>query len=153
MIFEYTTKMIDLFTIAISMNSSRNLTLFTAKKQYKSALNQSAKKKKSKYRNVKTEVHGLIFDSKKEAAHYLFLKSELDAGRISNLVLQPSFEIAAAVYIGGKKHRARKYKADFSYTNSAGEYVVEDVKGFKTDIYKLKKHLVMERHGIEVIEI
>lgn len=125
----------------------------TAKEQYKAALKKSAKKKKSKYRNIPTEVHGIKFDSKKEADHYLFLKSELDAGRISNLVLQPSFEIAAAVYIGGKKHQVRKYIADFSYTNAAGDYVVEDVKGFKTDIYKLKKHLVMERHGIEVIEI
>ena len=48
--------------------------------------------------------------------------------------------------LDGKKKRIRKYKADFSY-------IVEDVKGFKTELYKLKRHLFKAIHDIEVIEI
>lgn len=110
-------------------------------------------KSKSKYKNIKVTIHGITFDSKKEAARYLYLKDQLRQGGIKDLELQPAFVIAGPVMLDGKKRPARKYKADFSYINHAGEYVVEDVKGMKTDMYKLKRHLVKELHGIEVIEI
>ncbi len=98
----------------------------------------------TKYRAIKTEVDGIMFDSKKEAKRYQYLKERLDAGIIADLKLQPQFKCE----INGKK--ICTYKADFEYLladqigpqGQIGHYVVEDVKGFKTPTYRLKKKLV-----------
>lgn len=110
-------------------------------------------KKRTKYSNVKVVIDGIKFDSKKEGAHYYKLKDLQDAGKITNLTLQPKFDIAASVILDGRRRAIRKYIADFSYIDDAGKLVVEDVKGYKTELYKLKRHLVKEIHGIEVVEI
>jgi len=99
-----------------------------------------------KYRNRKTVVDGVTFDSAKEARRYGELKILQRAGQISGLHLQPSFPIV----INGVK--TCTYKADFGYINKSGASVVEDVKGFKTPIYNLKKRLMKAVHGIEVLE-
>ena len=99
---------------------------------------------RSKYRAIKTEVDGIMFDSKKEAGRYVELKKRLDAGIIQDLKLQPKFDCI----INGKK--ICTYRADFEYLlvdeigpqGQISYYVVEDVKGFKTDVYRLKKKLV-----------
>jgi hypothetical protein len=44
------------------------------------------------------------------------------------------------------------YKADFDYDSQDG-HIVEDVKGLKTPMYKLKKKLIEDRYGIEITEI
>ena len=98
----------------------------------------------TKYRAIKTEVDGIMFDSKKEAKRYVELKEKLDAGIIADLRLQPKFDCI----INGKK--VCTYKADFEYLlddqigpqGQIGHYIVEDVKGFKTPTYRLKKKLV-----------
>ena len=43
------------------------------------------------------------------------------------------------------------YIADFVYTEN-GATVVEDTKGVKTDAYKIKKKLLLERYGIKIRE-
>lgn len=110
-------------------------------------------RKKSKFKNVPVIIDGIKFQSKKEGAHYRKLKALLEAGKISNLKLQPKFNIAASVILDGKKKAIRKYAADFSYNDENGEYVVVDVKGYRTELYKLKRHLVKELHDIEVTEV
>ena len=98
----------------------------------------------TKYRAIKTEVDGIMFDSKKEAKRYEYLKDRLDAGIIADLKLQPKFDCI----INGKK--ICTYKADFEYLlvdeigpqGQISYYVVEDVKGFKTPVYRLKKKMV-----------
>ena len=47
--------------------------------------------------------------------------------------------------------RAIKYVADFVYLEN-GQLVVEDVKGVRTPVYKLKKRLIAEVYGIEIKE-
>ena len=111
------------------------------------------KPKKSKYKNKLVIIDGIKFASIKEGQYYRKLKRLLAAGKISDLRLQPSFVIAKSVYLDGKKKAARKYKADFSYIDEHGEYIVVDVKGFRTEMYKLKRHLVKELHNIEVVEV
>jgi len=114
---------------------------------------------RSKYKAVKTTIDGITFDSKREAKRYTELKVLEKAGHITHLELQPEYQIT----INGAK--ICKYKADFRYFtvraennarsyNSKGEWqtptktgdkegqIVEDVKGFKTPIYRLKKKLV-----------
>lgn len=110
-------------------------------------------RKKSKYKNVPIVIDGIKFASKKEGRHYLRLKTLLAAGKISDLKLQPKFDIAQSVILDGRKKAIRKYIADFSYFDENGDFIVVDVKGFKTEIYKLKRHLVKELHGIEVTEV
>lgn len=105
-----------------------------------------------KYGNIKTVVDGIVFDSKKEAKRYGELKLLEKAGKIYLLVLQPEYIIAAPCVINGRKMAARKYRADFSYIQD-GKEIVEDVKGAPlTEVYKLKRHLMMSIHGITILE-
>lgn len=102
--------------------------------------------RQSKYGNVKTKINGQIFDSKKEATRFLVLKSELQQKKITGLKTQVPFKIE----INGDL--ICKYVADFVYYDKAGNRIVEDTKGMKTAIYKLKKKLMKAVLGIEIKE-
>ena len=95
-----------------------------------------------KYHNQKTEVDGILFDSKLEAKRYSELKLLERAGEISCLQLQPDFELIPAFKKNGKAYRKTAYIADFMYFDKREQrFIVEDTKGFKTEIYKLKRKL------------
>ena len=108
----------------------------------------------SKYRNKRVTVDGITFDSIKEARRYMELKMLEKGGYISDLQLQVPFELVPTQRNRDGKVVSRKvsYIADFTYTED-GQFVVEDVKGFQTDLYRLKKALMMDRHGIEIREV
>lgn len=100
----------------------------------------------SKYRNKKILGDGYTFDSKKEYARYCQLKTMLKARVITDLYLQPEFEIIPKMKDEkGKTLRAIKYIGDFKYTQD-GNTVVEDTKGFATDVYKIKKRLFLLKY-------
>jgi hypothetical protein len=102
----------------------------------------------SKYKAVKTTVDGIVFDSKKEAKRYQELKILQKAGIISGLRLQPEYEVS----LMGQK--ICKYRGDFWYVDTKTEgAVIEDVKGMKTPVYRLKKKLVEAYYGIKIIEV
>lgn len=104
-------------------------------------------RKKSKYGNNKKEVDGILFDSEKEAKRYSELKMLLKAGQIGLLELQVPFELNP-----GGTH-SLKYIADFTYYDSrTGEKIVEDTKGYLTQIYRKKRRLMLKVHGIKIIE-
>ena len=109
----------------------------------------------SKYNSRKTVVDGIVFDSKKEATRYIELRKKLENGEITDLKLQVPFELVPsfAIEIDGKKRkrRNRRYIADFVYCEN-GQKVVEDVKGRKTDIYKLKKKLFEYKYNVTIKE-
>lgn len=116
----------------------------------------AAEEKRSKYGNQKTEVEGVKFDSKKEAARFRQLLWAQGAGEISDLKLQEEFTLAGAYTTPkGVRVRAIRYRCDFSYILPSGEKVVEDVKSkaTKTRVYEIKKKLLRERYGIEIREI
>ena len=95
----------------------------------------------TKYKAKKTVVDGITFDSKKEAARYVELKMMERAGEITDLELQPKFTLQKKYKNGvGKAIREVYYIADFQYKQN-GETVIEDVKGMRTDVYKLKKKM------------
>ena len=102
-------------------------------------------KKPSKYKNKSVEVDGHRFDSQKEAKYYLYLKNRQAKKEISNLCLQPKFLIQEKFAYDGKTERAIYYVADFSYFENE-KLTVIDVKGFKTDVYKLKRKLFLFRY-------
>jgi len=99
----------------------------------------------TKYSNKKTMIDGITFMSKKEANRYSELKLLLRAKQISNLVLQPSFELQESFKKNGKTIRAINYIADFQYEEN-GKIVVEDVKGVKTQVYLIKKKLFEHKY-------
>lgn len=112
----------------------------------------------SKYSNKKTKVGDTIFDSKKEASRYIQLKALQNTGAISELKLQPKFELQEAFSVPvisldekekKKKIQAIYYISDFQYKENIGGRVwdvVEDVKGMKTDVYNLKKKLFLYKY-------
>lgn len=113
-----------------------------------------------KYKNVKTEVDGITFDSKKEATRYIELKYMERAGLIKDLKRQVRFCLVPTIEGEGKKvrQRAAYYVADFEYWEKhtdCWKRVVEDVKSeaTMTDVYRLKKKLMMWRYGIEIKEV
>ena len=109
----------------------------------------------AKYKNKKVVVDDIKFDSKREAERYIQLKMLKKAGLIKELELQKTFELQPTFKKNGKTYRKITYKADFYYyDNHLKKYVVEDTKGFKTEIYKLKKKMfeyVFE--DLELIEL
>lgn len=93
-----------------------------------------------KYGNKKVTAFGITFDSKKEMQRYLVLKDAQENGLISELTLQPRWELLPAKKEQYVKHLKTKdkicertvmlpihYTADFSYIKD-GELIVEDVK-------------------------
>lgn len=107
------------------------------------------KKRRTKYGNKKVVTRdGLKFDSRKEYERFLRLRQSASCGGISDLELQPRFELTVNGII------ICTYVADFQYFDChTGHRVIEDVKGFKTPVCKLKKKLMRAILGVEVKEI
>ena len=105
--------------------------------------------KQNKYGNKKTTVDGITFDSVKEASRWQELRLMERAGEIVGLVRQQKIELIPKT----KLYQARYYVADFVYFDKKkGRTIYEDCKGYKTELYKLKKTLLYWRHGIEILE-
>lgn len=105
----------------------------------------------SKYHNKKITIGELHFDSLKEALRYTELLERQKAGFITDLRTQVRFELIPKQ----KGERACFYVADFVYKDQDGEMVVEDVKGSKrmlTDVYKIKKKLMLFKYNIKIKE-
>lgn len=102
----------------------------------------------NKYRNIKEKVDGITFASRKEARRYKELVIMEKAKAIQDLKLQVTFPLVKKSKYG----REIKYIADFVYYED-GKMVVEDTKGYRTDVYKLKKRLMAELYGIVIREI
>lgn len=97
--------------------------------------------KNSKYHAKKVNVDGIVYDSKKEAKRACVLEQQAKYGLITDLQRQVVFELQPR-YVNnqGKKIRPITYIADFTYKQE-GKQIVEDVKGYKTKEYALKKKL------------
>ena len=96
----------DAAALAEQLRGNPDLAQANASNEAVQELLYSGAPKASKYRAVKTTIDGITFDSKKEAAEYGRLKLLEQAGVISDLELQPRFEIHAPfVDNEGKRHR------------------------------------------------
>ena len=123
----------------------------------------------SKYKAKKTVVDGITFDSQKEAQRWCELRLLEKAGVIKNLQRQVPFVIIPTQYeevarfskktgkqLKSKTKVAEKvclYYADFTYLENEN-LVVEDVKSeaTRTELYKIKRKLLLERYGIKIKE-
>ena len=108
----------------------------------------------TKYRNTKTVVAGVAFDSKREAARWQELQLLERAGQICELRRQVAFELVPGVKFAGaaRARPALRYFADFVYTEH-DKQVIEDVKSPATadlPAFKIKRHLMLALLGLEV---
>lgn len=109
----------------------------------------------SKYNNKKTIIDGQVFDSRKEAKRYQELLFLERAGAIKNLSRQVKFVLIPSQrdeVTGKVVERECSYRADFEYTED-GKTVVEDVKGFRTKEYVLKRKMMLWKYGIRIREV
>ncbi len=103
-----------------------------------------------KYGNKKTNGYA----SRREFERALVLKAAAKAGEISDLCEQYEFTLLPAQYFQGKcVERACKYIADFVYADKDGNRVVEDAKGYREPVYRLKRKLLLWTHGIRIREV
>lgn len=112
-----------------------------------------------RYKSKKVTIDGITFDSETEGKRYRNLKL-LERGKlILDLKLQPVFPlvidgrpvlIKSGRYKNGRKC---KYTADFTYWDvEKKKQIVEEVKGYPTDVYKLRKAVVEAIYGIDILE-
>lgn len=135
--------------------------------------------RRNKYGAIKVEIDGHVFASQAEGRRYEELRLLELAGVIRSLVVHPRFPLYAPVlredrppidterqpaWINlcdgeyGPSCRAKRigfYEADFAYEvyGGHGAAVVEDVKGVKTPVYRLKKKLMLAIYGVDVVEV
>ena len=136
--------------------------------------------KGTKYHNTPTErvtVSGAVlhFDSQKEARRFDVLVARQARGQIRDLRLQVDFTLQEAFTdTEGKRVRAIRYKADFTYYQTPNrqlygshapyyaeqsgvpwEFVVEDVKSkaTRTAKYAMKKKMLKDRFGYDITEV
>ena len=103
--------------------------------------------KPNKFRAIPVVIDGIRFASQAEGRRYAELKLMEKSGAITRLQLQPSFKCL----IDNKL--VCTYRADFSYFTKTSR-VVEDVKGVKTPVYRIKKKLVEALYpGVTITEV
>ena len=110
-------------------------------------LQQQSQPKRSKYRNKRTFYNGVWFSSQKEAGRAGELDLLVRSGYVRSWEAQPRFPI---------EHQGQKictYVGDFKVEYPDGHVEIEDVKGMKTPVYKLKRKLVKAFYGIEIKEL
>lgn len=101
---------------------------------------------KSKFKNKRTFYNGRWYDSKKESKRAFELDSLKKAGVVKEWTPQVRYKFQHnSVVIG-------TYVLDFLVEYSDGTIEYEDVKGYKTDVYKLKKKLMKAFYGIDIKE-
>lgn len=124
-----------------------------SKETYNKLINNSIDVKQSKYYNKKVYYDGHWFDSQKEKSWYIKYKLMEQAGVILDLKLQVKYELIKTFKLEDKTYRSTNYIADFTYKTKDGKLHVIDVKGMRTDVYKLKKKLMAWKYGIEIEEV
>lgn len=108
---------------------------------------------RSKYHSRKITRDGITFDSVKEYKRFCELAQLEKAGQVTGLQRQIKYQLIPSQRIAGKVvERACTYIADFVYQHN-GETVVEDVKGYKTPEYVIKRKLMLWVHGIRIREV
>ncbi len=105
-----------------------------------------------KYGRIKKEVDGIVFDSTVEAEAWRILKLWEAAGAITELEVQPEFQLESGFVVDGKKVRAIKYRADFLFVKD-GRKTVVDVKGVQTQAFRIKAKMFKARFPQLVFEI
>jgi hypothetical protein len=95
-----------------------------------------------KFHAIPTELDGIRFASKKEAQYYADLKLRQAAGIVLFFLRQVPFHLPGNI----------RYVCDFAEFLADGQVRFVDVKGYKTDMYKLKHKQVKAVYGVTIEE-
>ncbi len=102
--------------------------------------------KRHKYNAVPAVIDGIRFDSKAEARQYQTLKVLEGMGLVTELRLQPRYELQAKFTDAqGVKHRAVSYCGDFEFMRDRVR-ICADVKGIRTAAFNMKWKLVIQKY-------
>ena len=101
----------------------------------------------NKYGNKKIEIDGIGFDSLKEGKRFRELRLLQKAGKIGDINVHSSYILQERFNReNGKWVRTITYEADFEYfQKEMGNTIVEEVKGFKTEGYKIKRMMFLKQ--------
>lgn len=99
----------------------------------------------NKYHARKVKLDGITFDSQAEADRYRELRLLADQGYIQRLRVHPTYLLQEPFQHNGKRIQAIHYEADFEYWDG-GVWVVEDVKGYETAVFKIKRKLFLRKY-------
>lgn len=97
-------------------------------------------RKTAKFKSTRTTVDNLNFQSKLEARYHLHLKILQRAGEVKYWLWQVPFCL----------HSGIKYWCDYLVFYTDGTHKFIDVKGYETDIFKLKKLEVEVKYGVKI---
>lgn len=100
-------------------------------------------KRAGKFNAKRTEYAGRTYSSKKEAAYAQRLDVEKATGDVLMWLSQVPFTLKSGV----------RYVVDFAVWRSDGFCYFVDVKGFRTETYKLKKRLVEAEFPVTIVEV
>ena len=100
----------------------------------------------NKYKNKKTIVDGIKFDSEMESHYYIYLKHLKEIGEVVDFEIQPTFLLQEGFNLNGKRIRAITYKSDFKVIYKDGHEEVIDVKGKLTEEFKIKRKMLFYRY-------
>lgn len=104
----------------------------------------------NKFNAKKVEYKGEKFDSKLECERFKILEVLEEQGLIKNLERQPVFILQDKFRYEGKAIIRIKYTADFRYVKvDTGETVIEEVKGYKTESYKIRYKLFIKKFVVD----
>lgn len=93
-----------------------------------------------KFKNKKTEIDGIIFDSELESKYYLYLQEQRKAGIVIAIQTQPVFELIPSFRKNKRTIRPIKYKADYRVRYADGHEEIVDIKteATMTPAFRLK---------------
>ncbi|KIC09829.1 hypothetical protein RA19_13750 [Leisingera sp. ANG-M1] len=124
-------------------------------KQYRNELEGTQGQDKRRVRGTKrtTTPDGITHDSKTEAQRWAELLLLQEAGEICGLRRQVEIPLhgrdGPIMTDGGNQQRV--YRADFTYVDKRlGCAVIEDRKGHETDVFKLKRAILLAQ-GMEIL--
>lgn len=120
---------------------------YFATRELPERLQKNGKKKSNKYNAVRTEYKGEMYDSKREAKHAAELDLLKRAGEVKKWVRQFPIELRndALEVLTGKV--ICTYRIDFKvWWTDGGRITYDEVKGFETDLWKVKWKLAHKQH-------
>lgn len=66
--------------------------------------------------------------------------------------MQKKYILQEKFKLNGNTYRAITYIADFVYEDLDGKIHIVDTKGYRTEVYKIKKKILAKKYGIEIEE-
>lgn len=103
---------------------------------------------RNKYNAKRITINDITYASLREANRHQELLWLERAGEIADIELQPRYPLV----VNGCK--VCTYIADFRYVEVAtGRVIVEDAKGYRTPVFRLKSKLMIACYGITIHEV